>query len=60
MGCQLHTGVTECEFKERVKIINRNSRRGAACGNIIVEVTKRMKEIIHEEGRLFVTGMHSE
>jgi len=41
--------VTLNEFKERVKIINRNSRKGAICGNVILEMSKRVKEIIYEE-----------
>lgn len=46
--------VSENEFKERVRVVSRNSKKGAACGNMIMEVSKRMLEVLHEEGRLYI------
>lgn len=46
--------VDESVFKERVRVVSRNSKRGAACGNVILEVTKRMTEILHVEDRLYI------
>ncbi|KMQ93191.1 golgin subfamily a member 4-like protein [Lasius niger] len=46
--------VNEGVFKERVRIVSRNSKRNATCGNIIMEVMNEVKRIVCEEGRLYV------
>jgi len=46
--------VSESEFKERVRIVNRGGKKGAACGNVILEVPSRVKNVVCTEGRVFV------
>ncbi|KMQ94800.1 golgin subfamily a member 4-like protein [Lasius niger] len=46
--------VNEGEFKERVRIVSRNSKKDATCGNVIMEVMSNVKKIVCEEGRLYV------
>lgn len=47
-------GVTEMEFKERVRIVSRASKKGADVGNVIVEVSKRMRDVLMNEERVYV------
>ncbi|KAK2574694.1 hypothetical protein KPH14_012939 [Odynerus spinipes] len=46
----------ECErvFKERVRVVSRASKKGANVGNVIIEVNKRMKERMCDEGRVYI------
>lgn len=46
--------VSENEFKERVRVVSRNSKKGAVCGNMILEVSRRIVEELHKEGRLYI------
>lgn len=46
--------VPEDEFRERVRIVSRNNKRDAICGNVILEVSSRVKTIVCNEGRVFV------
>ena len=42
------------EMKERVRIISRGSKKGATAGNVIIEVSKKIKERLLSQGRLYV------
>jgi len=42
------------EFKERVRIVNRSGKRGAALGNVVIEVTMSACEKLISEGRVYV------
>lgn len=46
--------VTMSKFRERARVVSRNSKKNAECGNVIMEVSKQMKDVIFQEGRLFV------
>ncbi|CAL1672364.1 unnamed protein product [Lasius platythorax] len=46
--------VKEDEFKERVRIVSRNSKKDATCGNVIMKVMSKVKRNVCEEGRLYV------
>jgi len=46
--------VSESEFKERVRIVSRGGKKVAACGNVILEVPSRVKNVVCTEGRVFV------
>lgn len=46
--------VSEGEFKERVRIVSRGGKKDAACGNVVLEVPSKMKNVLCNEGRVFV------
>lgn len=46
--------VGESIYKERVRVISRNSKKDAACGNVILEVPVCVKNKLCVEGRVFV------
>lgn len=43
-------GVSEDELKKRMKIVNRMNRNGMNVGNAVVEVSKRMRDVLVREG----------
>lgn len=44
--------VGENVFKERVRVISRNSKKDTACGNVLVEVPVCVRDRLCMEGRL--------
>jgi len=46
--------VTEKTFMERVRVVSRNGKKDAACGNVIIEVASCVKDILCGDGRVFV------
>ena len=49
-----NAGVSEKEFKERVRVVSRMNRKVVNVGNVIIEVSNRMREILVREGRVYV------
>lgn len=45
---------TESEFKERVRIVSRNIKKGATYGNMILEVSSAIRRILNVEGRVYI------
>lgn len=50
----MNAGVTENEFKEKVRIISRTDMKGANVSNVVMEVSKRMSDVLVCEGRVYV------
>ncbi|CAK9816194.1 Uncharacterized 50 kDa protein in type I retrotransposable element R1DM [Anthophora plagiata] len=46
--------MAECEFKDRTRIVNRTNKKNASVGNVIVEVTKSVRDVLMDEGRVYV------
>ncbi|CAK9834510.1 Uncharacterized 50 kDa protein in type I retrotransposable element R1DM [Anthophora retusa] len=46
--------MSEGEFKDRSRVVNRMNRRNANVGNVVVEVTKSVRDALVEEGRVYV------
>ncbi|CAK9796337.1 Uncharacterized 50 kDa protein in type I retrotransposable element R1DM [Anthophora quadrimaculata] len=46
--------VSESEFKERSRVVNRTNKKDANVGNAIVEVSKGVRDVLMDEGRMYV------
>lgn len=46
--------VTENEFKTRVRVVSRTSKKGMNVGNVIVEVSAQIKKRLCDSGRVYV------
>lgn len=46
--------VSEKEFKERVRVVNRSNKKDANVGNIILEVSVKMFNELMKEGRMYM------
>lgn len=44
--------VSEMEFKKRVRIVNRTNKKGLNLGNIVMEMSKQMRDILVPEGKM--------
>ena len=42
------------EFKLRARIINRTSRKGVNVGNVVIELSQGMRDVLVREGRVYV------
>ena len=49
-----NAGLSEKEFKERVRVVSRMNRKGVNVGNVIIEVSNKMRDILVREGRVYV------
>lgn len=47
-------GVSREEFMERVKVVSRNNKKDACVGNVIVEMSRSVRDIVLKEGRVYV------
>lgn len=47
-------GVKECDLRQRVRAVNRISRKGMNVGNVSVELTRSVHEILLREGRVYL------
>ncbi|CAK9834361.1 Uncharacterized 50 kDa protein in type I retrotransposable element R1DM [Anthophora retusa] len=46
--------ISEAEFKDRTRVVNRMNRKNASVGNVVVEVAKGVRDVLVEEGRVYV------
>ena len=47
-------GVSEEEFKLRARIVNRTSRKDVNVGNVVIELSQCMRDVLEREGRIYV------
>ena len=47
-------GVSVEEFKLRARIINRTSAKGVNVGNVVIELSQSMRDVLVREGRVYV------
>ena len=49
-----NAGVSENEYKERARVVNRMNRKGVNVGNVIMELSKKMCDVLVREGPVYV------
>ena len=49
-----NAGVNKNKFKERVRVVSRTNRKGMNVGNVEIEMSKRMRDVLVREGRVYV------
>lgn len=47
-------GITDSEFRERVRVINRTNKKGVNVGNVILEMSKKMRDVVMNEERVYI------
>ena len=47
-------GMSAQEFKLRARIGNRTSRKGVNVGNVVIELSQCMRDVLEREGRIYV------
>ena len=47
-------GVNEQKFQLRVRIVNRTSKKGVKVGNVVIELSQCMRDVLLRESRVYV------